>query len=137
MPVSIDLSRIDLFRGLPEASLARLAMLGRARSFSPGSRLQCQGDTRDCLYVIVRGHVHLERALPGEARPSVLAELGPGAVVGGGGLLDGTPCPATAVAMDTVEALHVSYAAVALTLLQYPEASRPLLRALGEQATAA
>ncbi len=137
MPVSIDLSHIEPFRGLPEASLTRLAMLGRAHTFTPGSRLHCQGDTRSCLYVILRGRVRLERALPGDAPPSVLAELGPGAVVGGGGLLDGTPCPATTVAMDTVEALQLSYAAVALTLLQYPEASTSLLLALGEQATVA
>ena len=126
--MSIDLSQIDGVRDLPPDSLARLEMLSRPRTFRTGSALLQQGIVSDCLYIILAGYVRIERSHPSFAEPLVLAAFGPGAIVGALGLLTSEPAPITVIAVEEVEAVALSYAAVALTMLQYPEAVAALQR---------
>ena len=126
----IDVSQIDLFRGLPPDGLARLAMLSRTRIFSPGSLLMRRGHPSGCLYIIVQGRVRLEDPHPDLVNGVLLPELGPGAIVGVMELLDGEPCRATVTAVEEIRALELGRTALALILLQYPEAARALLSAL-------
>ena len=128
--MSIDLSQIDGVRNLPPDSLARLEMLSRPRTFRAGSALLQQGAPSDCLYIIIAGQVRVERSHPSFAEPLVLAAFGPGAIVGALGLLTSQAAPTTVIAVEEVEAVALSYAAVALTMLQYPEAVAELQRFL-------
>ena len=126
----LDLSQIDGVWNLPPDSLARLKMLSRRRTFSPGSVLLQQGTVSDCLYVIRKGQVRVERSDPPSAEPVGLAPLGPGTIVGVLGLLTGEAAPTTVIAVEEVEAISLTYAAIALTMLQYPEAVAELQRFL-------
>ncbi|HEV2121675.1 MAG TPA: hypothetical protein VGW38_02735 [Chloroflexota bacterium] len=51
-------------------------------------------------------------------------------------MFDGQVCPTTVVAVDTVEALQISRLAVALTLLQYPDAIPTLLKVVQQRRSA-
>lgn len=128
------LARVGIFRNLPSDSLRRLLELGRPRTFRAGSHLLRQGQTGDSMYVILSGVVRLERAdaeHPNE--PLVLAELGPGEVVGELGLLDGEPRSATATAVRDAEALEVGRAALSEIVMQYPAVTAALLRVLSRR----
>lgn len=139
--VAADLSQIELFQGLPADALPRLAIFGRKRTFTAGSVLMRQGDSGECLYAILTGRVRLEHrplALPRDAAPEVLAEVGAGEVVGGLSLFERQASVTTAIAIDEVHVLQISYVAVALIVLHYPEVVTPLLdvvrrRAVGER----
>lgn len=83
--------------------------------------------------------MHLEQTLsefPSSAPAIVVAELGPGEVVGEDGMFDGQVCPTTVVAVETVEALQISRLAIALTVLQYPDVCPVLLKAVQQQRSA-
>ncbi|HEV2126240.1 MAG TPA: cyclic nucleotide-binding domain-containing protein [Chloroflexota bacterium] len=129
IPMTIDLSQITLFRDLPADALTRLGMFARVRTFAPGHVLLRQGDLGDRLYFIVQGRVRLEHApptLPTRAQPLVLQEIGAGEVVGEAGLFEGQPSAVTAVAVQEVTVVQLSYVAVAVTALRCPEAVAPL-----------
>lgn len=121
-----DLAQMAIFEDLSPDSRARLAMLSRERTFSAGSHLLRQGETNDRLYVITRGRVCVEQAEPEINAPVLLAELGPGAIVGESGLLDNEPCSTTVTALEEVQAIELKHTALALLLLQYPETTAAL-----------
>ena len=125
-----NLSQIDIFKELPEDSLARLAMLSRQRTFRAGSPLLRQGAVNDRLYVIISGRIRIECSHPPFTEAVNLVELGPGTIVGQKRFLNSDACAPTVTAIEEVEAIELSYTAIALTLLQYPEASTALRRAL-------
>ena len=125
-----DLSRIDIFKELPEDSLARLVMLSRQQTFRAGSPLLRPGAVNDRLYVIIGGRVRIECPHPPFTEAVNLMELGPGTIVGQKRFLNSEACSPIVTAIEEVEAAELSYTAIALTLLQYPEASTALLRAL-------
>ena len=115
------------FRGLPVEGLDQLVAEARKRTFRPGGHLMRQGDAADCLYVIVRGRVRVERTHPALTAPLVLAELGRGELVGEMGLLDGGPRSATVTAVEQTEALEVATETLTRILAQYPGAAKGLL----------
>ena len=125
-----DLSQIDIFQELPRNSLARLAMLSRERAFNTGSSIIRHGEVSDCLYIILSGKVRVECSPPGLTESVNLVEVGPGTIVGQKRFLNSEACSPTVTAVEEVEAIELSYTAVALTLLQYPETSAALLRTL-------
>ncbi len=121
------LTRVDLFGGLAPETLKLLEPGTQVRSFARGSRLFVQGGEHAALYVIVTGQVRTERRHPDIRGAVVLAELGPGEVVGAQGILDGMPCTHTAVVTDPTEAVEVPAGSMA-RLLAHPSArSRRLM----------
>ena len=104
--------RADLLRAAPPDALAALTALGRRRTFVAGSALIRQGQVADGVYVILTGRVRVERAHPQFVQPVVLTELAAGATVGELGLLDGSPYPATAVAVEDTETFELEAAAL-------------------------
>ena len=122
-----------LFSGIPLHGLAALAGHGQRRWLPPGSVLLRQGRVCEFMYIIVRGRVAIERAHPDLQQPVVLSELGPGEVVGEGGLLDGQPRRVTAVTLEPTEVLEFGAPALAETILQFPDRSAALLRLLSER----
>ena len=117
-------------RVLPVAGLARLAEQGRPRGFPLGTQLMRQGEVSESLHIILAGRVRVTRAHPQILRPVVLAELGPGDVVGEMGVLDREPRSATVTALTAVETLEVDAPTLAQALLDYPGAATALLRLL-------
>ncbi|WP_168735411.1 SLC13 family permease [Cohnella fermenti] len=97
----MDLSRIEMFKGLSKVELARILGLMDRQAEAPGKRLFRQGERGDSMFLIEQGQVQLYSETPeGESRPLVL--LGEGATLGEMALLTGEPRSATAVAASDV-----------------------------------
>jgi CRP-like cAMP-binding protein len=131
--VAIRFCDAALVRDLPPQAQRRLAMLARHHSFPAGTTLLRQGDESDCLFVLLGGRVRVEVRHPRLGTPIVLADLGPGEVVGEMGVLDTRPRSATVVALEDTEAVSLQHAAVSLVLLQFPQAGATLLRTLSRR----
>lgn len=83
----------DFFRGLEKSHLQEIAGLGRLEEYEPGQYIYRQGESGEYLYVIVEGHVHLERSLDLGPRKGcvVIAMLGKCKVFGCWSTLLGIP----------------------------------------------
>ncbi len=127
-----SLARVALFTELPESGLQMLAERGRPKHFAAGDVLMRQGDASDALHVITRGRVRVERDQAGET-PLVLADLGPGDVIGEMGLLDGGPRSATVTATEDTETLELHATVMAVVVMQYPQVAAALLRTLSRR----
>jgi CRP-like cAMP-binding protein len=127
------LAQAEMFRGIPLDGLAQLARNGIRRTFLAGAELMRQGDVSDAMYVILVGRVRVERVIAQLSEPLLLAELGPGQVVGEMGLLDHEPRSATVTAIEHTEAVELDDLALAQTVLRYPEVGTALLRLLSER----
>ena len=125
-----QLTQIPLFQGLPPDGLSRLAEQGHQRVFAHGTPLIRQGDIGDSLHIILKGRVRVELVHPQLIEPVVLADLGPGEVVGELGLLDGEPRSATATAVGEVDTFEVEAPTLAQTVHDYPETAGTLRRVL-------
>ena len=126
------LDGVALFKELPEPGLQMLAERGRPRHFATGEVIMQQGDASDALYVITSGRVRVERDQAAEP-PLVLAELGPGDVIGEMGLLDGGPRSATVTAIEDTETLEIHATVLAVVVMQYPQITTALLRTLSRR----
>ena len=124
------LVHVNGFSEIPLDGLRHLAERGRQCTLPTGSVLIRQGEVGDCMYVILRGRVRVERVHPGIPDPIVLARLGPGDVVGEMGLLDGNPRSATVIALDDVVVAQLTSTDLSETINRYPEVSGALLRLL-------
>jgi CRP-like cAMP-binding protein len=63
----------------------------------------------------------------------LLAQLGPGEIVGEMGVLDGAPRSATVIAIEDTEAVELGAPTVTETILQHPDVSLELLRMLSRR----
>jgi len=138
------LSQTDPLVLLPRDGRTALAAGGTTWTFCPGEVLQYQGEPCVALHVIVRGLVRIERAHPLMDEPLVLAEAGPGAVVGERAVLDGGLYQDTVVAAEPTEALELPAAVLVAALLRAPAVAETLLpqfsrrlRTLGQFSVAA
>ena len=131
--VRLVMEQVDLFRHSDPKSLDQLVRRGRIRSFRKGRRLMHQGDPSDGLYVIVSGRVRVQRVHADLKEPLVLAELGPGEVVGEMGVLDGVPRSATVIALEPTRAIELSPQALQETVLRDPTVADTLLRVLSRR----
>jgi len=95
------LSRVRLFEGLDEASLADLLLEVRACSFEPGETICLEGEPCRAVYLIEEGWVRV-RQFSAQGREHVLALLGPGASLNLVPALDGGPVVADADALSAV-----------------------------------
>ena len=124
------------FGGLPPTTAARLEERGRRRHFAPGDVLLRQGEPGDSLHAIVRGRVRIERCHPNLLPTMLLAEAGPGEVVGQVGVLYREPRSATVTAVDETETLEIGGAALADVLAEKLQDALSLLRLLCQRAEA-
>lgn len=124
------LRKLALFEQIPLDGLSQLTQQGQARTFAAGSLLMRQGASSDCMHIILRGRVQIERAHPDLKDPLVLAELGPGQTVGEMGVLDDEPRSATVVALEDTETVEISAHQLAEVVLRYPGVTSALLRTI-------
>jgi signal transduction histidine kinase len=94
-----------------------------------------EGDASDSLHIIVRGRVRVSQARPHAVQPLVLAELGPGEVVGEMGVLDNQPRSATVTALEETDTLEVRLGGptLDLTLLRFPDTAAVLLHIMNRR----
>ncbi len=124
-------ARAELFADLPAEAISLLSEQGRLRHFALGWTLIRQGDPCNSMYLLLDGPVRVERSHPALAQPLLLAELGPGDVVGVMGILEGAPRGETATAIKECEALELDRSVVTEVILCFPEFSAALLRTIG------
>ncbi|GEM_PF-1234579 len=121
------LFRAAIFQDLATEGLAALSRGGVLRTFQPGQVLLQQGEVGRDLYVLQRGRVVVSRVEPGMAEPVTLAVVYAGGVVGEIGLLDGWPRTATVTALEETQAIEISDALLAESILRYPAGAIALL----------
>jgi CRP/FNR family transcriptional regulator, cyclic AMP receptor protein len=119
-----------LLRRLPPAVVARLESRGRQRHFAVGEVLLRQDEPNQYLHAIVSGHVRVERVYPNLLPTMLLAEMGPGEVVGEEGLLYGNLRRTTATAVEETETLEVPSEALADVLAEQLQETAALLQLL-------
>lgn len=95
-----ELRALPHFRTLPEASLASVARLARARSLRAGETLFVEGEPARAFFFVRAGAVKLFR-LGSEGREQVLHHLGPGRSFAEAAVLSMPAYPAHAVALET------------------------------------
>jgi len=99
------LGRTELFKGLPETSLAQLATVVSEAEFVEGQVLFRRGDPGDALHIIVGGVVQV--SVGEDDEDTVIAVFGPGECVGELSLIDGRPRSATVEALEEVHTVVV------------------------------
>jgi CRP/FNR family cyclic AMP-dependent transcriptional regulator len=120
----------DLFGGLDDESLARLAAAGRSRTYRKGQYIWYQGDAGDTLLVVCDGRVKV--VFGSEAgEEAVLVALGSCEVLGEIALLDGGPRSASVVAVEPTAGLLLTRATVLDVMARHPVVLDAMLRALG------
>ncbi len=127
------LARVGIFKGISLNGLAALAKRGVTRTFPVGASLMQQGEPSHNFYIIVKGLVKVERHHIDLLEPIVLAELGPGEVVGEMGVLDNAPRAATVIAVEDTTVLELEASDLAVTMLEYPEVASALLHTLSRR----
>lgn len=93
------LAAVPLFSGLTRRQLRSVARVCSAVQYEPGTTLLKERDVAQHMAVILGGRATVVR------RGQVLADVGPGDVVGEMSLLDGAPRSASVVAETTVDAI--------------------------------
>jgi len=121
------LHELPIFAEIPAAEIRRIVDKARPRSFPTGRILMEQGESSDCVYIILSGSVRVENSHPDLKSPLELATLGPGELVGEIGVLDGGTRSATVKAVADTETLQIPAHVIADLLVRFPEASKSLL----------
>ena len=98
------LATVPLFSGVKERYLANLARQCRERSFKSGDTVVRQGNPGEGLFVIVSGRVRVEKHME-DGAVVVIANHGPGDVIGEMSVLDGATRSASVVAESDTECL--------------------------------
>jgi CRP-like cAMP-binding protein len=114
------LAPIELFSGLSDPEVARLAEVAVTRRLYRNDVLFSEGDPADELFVMLGGRVVIANRSP-EGRESVVALMEPGDVFGEMGLFDEMGRSAQARALEPSEVVAIPYAPVRETYLGRPE----------------
>lgn len=106
-PVAADatLPKLPLFSALSGKELESFVEATDVVDLDGGETLFAEGDHGDAMYIVVRGMLEASREIEDER--TVLAGLGPGALVGEMALVTGTPRSATISALEPVRMLKI------------------------------
>ena len=99
--------QLDYFRDMREQEIEVVAGAMTDDAWWDGSTVVQQGDQRGGVYFILEGQVRIERRLQ-EGEIVAVGRLGPGAVFGILGVLDGVPRAASCIAEGTVHCAMMS-----------------------------
>jgi CRP-like cAMP-binding protein len=121
-----------LFRGLPPATLDRIAALATQRGYRRGEIVFSAGDPGDALYGVVTGRIRIS-AGTAEGREIFLNVMEPGDTFGEIALLDGGTRTATATATEPAELVSIRREPLFELLEREPKAALELLRLCGER----
>jgi CRP/FNR family cyclic AMP-dependent transcriptional regulator len=126
------LERSPLFRGLPPASLQRLASLATQRRYSAGEVVFSQGDPGDALYGVVSGKIRISTGAT-DGREVSLNIMEPGDTFGEIALLDGGERTAAATADVPSELVSIRREHFLDMLKREPPLALELLRLCGQR----
>jgi CRP-like cAMP-binding protein len=109
-----------------------LEEMGEPATYPPGAVIFEQGLTADCVLVVRAGRVRVSIRRP-EGGEVVLAERGPGELLGDLSGIDGQPRSASVTALDEVRGLVVPLRAFRGFLMDNPRAAISLLELLSRR----
>ncbi len=121
-----------LFRGLPPATLERIAALATQRGYRRGEIVFSAGDAGDALFGVVSGRIRIS-AGNADGREIFLNIMEPGDTFGEIALLDGGTRTATATATEASELVSIRRESLFELLEREPRAALELLRLCGER----
>ncbi len=98
------LKQVELFHGMTENHLRKIADLAQPIVFSPGDVVFRQGDAGDALYLISTGQVEVQVSNNGETSAAVY--LGAGQTIGEMALVDQTTRSASIITIDEGTTLY-------------------------------
>ncbi|MDH4066127.1 MAG: Crp/Fnr family transcriptional regulator [Acidobacteriota bacterium] len=123
------LRRILLFRCLGPDDRARIGECARVRHFARGEDVFREGDASDAFLVVIEGRVKVFKSLA-SGKQIILEIFGPGDPLGAVAVYEGTPYPASALALENVTLLRVEARDFLRLLEQHPALVRGLLSGL-------
>jgi CRP-like cAMP-binding protein len=123
------IERDSLFRGLPKATLERIAALAVRRVCEDGRVIFLQGDPGDSLCGVVSGRVRISTSRPG-GKEIFLNVIGPGDTFGEIALLDGLTRTATATAIGRTELTIIPRGAFLVLLRTEPQLALHVIQLL-------
>jgi small-conductance mechanosensitive channel len=126
------LSHLDLFRGVGEQDLLRLAEQCRHQFYAQEELIVQQGDASSDMYVIERGRVRIETRVPGVS-PRLISVLKRDDFFGEISLLTGEPRTANVIAEAETEVIVLSRESLAPTIETHPAMAEKISRVLTER----
>ena len=126
------LRRVEYFRSVPAADLARLARRCRPRALKRGEHAFEAGDACHGLLVVAAGAVELRQVSP-RGREQVLHAEGAGATLGEAPLFDGEGYIACAVAIEPSRLVLVPREIVLDLCRRYPSVALAMLEAMARR----
>jgi CRP/FNR family transcriptional regulator, cyclic AMP receptor protein len=126
------LARNPAFRHVLPEHLKEISRHGQRRLFLSEQLLMIQDEPSDSVHIMVKGQVKVERHVD-DGRTVLLAELGPGDMVGEMGVLNGQPRSATVTALDDIETLELSAAALKQQFRDEPDVLLAVMRVVNER----
>ncbi len=124
VPPDTKLPTLSLFSALAPAALAKLLKAIRIDEVSGGDEIVRQGDQGKEAFIVARGLLRVVR-LQG-ADETVLAQLGPGAILGEMALLSSAPRSASVQALEPAQLLVLEREQLERAAQQAPELSKEL-----------
>jgi CRP-like cAMP-binding protein len=121
-----------LFKGAPEAILAKLADKVRILKLARGDFLARQGDASDSLFVIRTGWIKIVAEGP-NGEEVILNQCGPGQLIGEMSLIDQKPRSNSMIAISSTEVLEIKYDGVLAVLNEYPPLALSFLRDMSDR----
>ncbi len=122
----------DFLHTLTPAEADALEEMGEPGSYAAGEVIFEQGGTADCVFVLRAGRVRVSAAA-GDGEEVVLAERGPGELLGELSGIDGQSRSASVTAVDEVSGLVVPLRAFRGFLMDNPRAALSLLELISRR----
>lgn len=127
----VYLKHASLFAELPPADLKRLSDIAQESVFEDGEVIASEGDAGDEMFIIISGRVSVQAGQGDASR--VLAERGPGDVVGEMSIISQQPRMAGLIAAGDVRLLTIEHKQFEGILRERPETRLAVLRVLCER----
>lgn len=120
-----------LFSGLTSPDVEQLCRASQRVTAAPGAPVIREGELGDSLFLVLSGKLEVSKREGGQ--DMLLAERGPGEVVGEMSLLEQGPRSATAHAVEPTELLEISQDAFRRVLERNPAAAASIMRAMASR----
>jgi hypothetical protein len=125
------LQDIPIFANLPPEDLEQIARIAREQWHPSASVIARQGEEGNVMYVIVSGKIQIVLESQGSSR--VLAERGPGEIIGEKAIIDPAPRAAGMVTISETRLLSIEGEAYRSILRERPEVSLAVMQSLSHR----
>jgi CRP-like cAMP-binding protein len=125
------LQEIPIFANLTPEDLERIALIAREQWHPAGDVISRQGEEADEMFVIVSGQVQI--VTESDGRSQILAERGPGEIIGEMAIIDPAPRSAGMVAKSETRLLSIEGEAFTVILRERPEVSLAVMQSISRR----